>query len=349
MVQLCEADKISYLANVFAICGADSRFSPQEVVVLRDVARRLNVSQMEATAARNLVASGHYELALLSEGRARRDNMEDMVMAVLANGELRPEVSAPIEKLAKTLRYAQVDMDMIARRAQIRLDTLLKASRDTDKKRPSPASATVASASSVRPPMPKEPSAASAPQPVPQEVTDSGAEEAEPSAPPETPSPPALPDDITACIRCRAAAQDEEVYCYGESESMNVWGCRLLRQPWLAGATWLKAGAFRPSGCFAFDREAIRALLVQAAVPVRCCPHFDPDAVERAVAALPSLAWPGRCWVLRSPEAGESGTPLTVRRYRQGCVMHARQVVGGVAPVGERLARRIIRDARRNR
>jgi len=38
---------------------------------------------------------------------------------------------------------------------------------------------------------------------------------------------------------------------------------------------------------------------------------------------------------------------LTVRRYRQGCVLHARQAVGGVAPVGDLLARRVIRDARR--
>ena len=133
----------------------------------------------------------------------------------------------------------------------------------------------------------------------------------------------------------------------GEGEALNVWGCRLLRQPWRSGAVWLKAGTFRPSGCFVFDREKIRALLAEAAAQVACCPHFHPDAVARALATLPSQAWPGRRWTLRPPEAGEPGTPLTVRRYRQGCVLHARQAVGGVAPVGDLLARRVIRDARR--
>ncbi|MDD2459607.1 MAG: hypothetical protein WC328_04025 [Kiritimatiellia bacterium] len=346
MIELCQADKISYLANVFAICGVDSRFSAQEVTVLKEVARRLNVTQEEATAARNLVASGHYELALLSDSRARRDNLEDMVMAALADGDLQPKESAPIEKLAKALRFAQVDMDMIARRAQARLDALFKASRNAGKTPPAPAAAAHTS-SSTRAPLPKASPAAPASQPVEPEVPAADAEDAEPTAPPEPPGPAALPGDMAACVRCRAAAQDQAAYCYGEGESLNIWGCRLLQQPWRSGATWLKAGAFRPSGCFVFDREAIRALLAEAAAQVARCPHFDPDAMERALAALPSQAWPGRRWTLRPPEAGEPGTPLTVRRYRQGCMLHARQAVGGVAPVGDLLARRVIRDARR--
>ena len=346
MVQLCEADKISYLANVFAICGVDSRFAPQEVVVLKEVARRLNVSQEEATAARNLVASGHYELALLSDSRARRDNIEDMVMAALADGDLQPKESAPIEKLAKALRFAQVDMDMIARRAQARLDALFKVSRNANQAPSAPTAAV--SASSPRAPLPTESSATPAPQPVSQEVPTVDSEDAEPPAMPETPGPAALPDDITACVRCRAAAQDQAAYCYGEGGALNVWGCRLLRQPWRSGAVWLKAGTFRPSGCFVFDREKICALLAEAAAQVARCPHFTPEAVVRAIAALPSQAWPGRRWTLRPPEAGEPGTTLTVRRYRHGCMLHARQAVGGVVPVSERLARRIIRDACRS-
>ena len=345
MIELCQADKISYLANVFAICGVDGRFSPQEVAVLKEVARRLNVTQEEASAARTLVASGHYELALLSDSRARRDNLEDMVMAALADGDLQPKESAPIEKLAKALRFAQVDMDMIARRAQARLDTLFKAARAADKTPTAPAAA--ATASSARAPLPKASAAAPAPQPAAQEVPAADAEDVEPPAPLETPGPAALPGDIAACVRCRVAAQDQAAYCYGEGETLNVWGCRLLQQPWRSGATWLKAGSFRPSGCFVFDRETIRALLAEAAAQVACCPHFHPDAVARALATLPSQAWPGRRWTLRPPEAGEPGTPLTVRRYRQGCMLHARQTVGGVAPVGDLLARRVIRDARR--
>jgi len=272
MIELCQADKISYLANVFAICGVDGRFSPQEVAVLKEVARRLNVTQEEASAARTLVASGHYELALLSDSRARRDNLEDMVMAALADGDLQPKESAPIEKLAKALRFAQVDMDMIARRAQARLDTLFKAARAADRTPTAPAAAAPASA------------AAPAPQPAAQEVPAADAEDVEPPEPPDTPGPVALPDDIAACVHCRAAAQDQAAYCYGEGESLNVWGCRLLQQPWRSGATWLKAGSFRPSGCFVFDRETIRALLAEAAAQVACCPHFHPDAVARALA-----------------------------------------------------------------
>ncbi len=346
MIELCQADKISYLANVFAICGVDGRFATQEVAVLKEVARRLNVTQDEASAARDRVARGHYELALLSDSRAHRDNLEDMVMAALADGDLQPNESAPIEKLAKALRFAQVDMDMIARRAQTRLDALFKASRNADKTPPAPSA--VAPASSARAPLPKASPVAPAPQPVSQEVPAADSADAEPPEPPDTPGPAAAwPGGIAACVRCRAAAQDQAAYCYGEDESLNVWGCRLLQQPWRAGATWLKAGFFRPSGCFVFDREEIGARLAEAAAQVARCPHFDPDAVGRALAALPSQAWPGRRWALRPPEAGEPGTPLTVRRYSQGCMLHARQAVGGVAPVGDLLARRVIRDARR--
>jgi uncharacterized tellurite resistance protein B-like protein len=344
MEQLCEADKISYLANVFAICGADGRVSPREVAVIKDVARRLDVSQAEVTAARNLVASGHYELALLSDFRVRRDNIEDMVMAALADGNLQPQAAAPIEKFAKTLRFAQADMDMIARRAQSRLNALFKKNAHTVSKAP-PAPPAAPSSAVVN--------AASAPPPVPQATI--SAEPAEPAvgeAPPARPVPPppvALPAAVSACLRCRDAAQNQAMYCYGEGETLNVWGCRLLRQPWCAGAPWLKAGAFRPSGCFVFDREAIRALLDQSVVAAVRCPHFDPDAVECALAALPSQAWPGRRWTLDLAGAGEPGLPLTVRHYRHGCLLHTRQRVSGVAPVGERLARRIIRDARRRR
>lgn len=338
MEQLCEADKISYLANVFAICGADGRVSPREVAVVKDVASRLKVSQKEITAARNLVASGHYDLALLSDFRVRRDNIEDMVMVALADGNLQPQAAAPIEKFAKTLRFAQADMDMIARRAQSRLNLLFKTARTAD--RTAPASPPVADVASAPPPMP--PTVAS------DEPPESVAAETPPARP--APSPPvALPAAVSACLRCRDAAQDRAAYCYGEGETLNVWGCRLLCQPWCAGASWLKAGTFRPTGCFVFDREAIRALLAQAALAAVRCPHFDPDAVERALAALPSQAWPGRRWALSLAEVGEPGLPLTVRHYRHGCLLRTRQRVSGVAPVGEQLARRIIRDARRKR
>jgi uncharacterized tellurite resistance protein B-like protein len=347
MVRLCEADKISYLANVFAICGADGSFAPQEVAVLKDVARRLDVSQEEVTAARNLVASGHYELALLSDSRARRDNIEDMVMAALADGELQPKESVPIEKFAKTLRFAQADMDMIARRAQSRLNALFKTERIASKKaQPAPPVSP--------PPSPAATNAAPAPSPAPRAAASARpaepvavAEEEPPARPAPSPPPVALPAALGACMRCRDAAQDQAAYCYGEGETLNVWGCRLLRQPWCAGAPWLKAGTFRPSGCFVFDREAIRALLARAAAAAVRCPYFDPDAVERALAALPSQAWPGRRWTLSLAETGEPGLPLTVRHYRHGCLLRARQRVSGVAPVGEQLARRIIRDARR--
>ena len=341
MEQLCEADKISYLANVFAICGADGCVSPREVAVMKDVASRLNVSQKEITAARNLVASGHYELALLSDFRVRRDNIEDMVMVALADGNLQPQAAAPIEKFAKTLRFAQADMDMIARRAQSRLNLLFKTARAADRATPVSPSP-VANVASAPPPMPQ---AATSAEPAEVPVV----AETPPAARP-APSPPvALPAAVSACLRCRDAAQDQAAYCYGEGETLNVWGCRLLCQPWCVGAPWLKAGTFRPSGCFVFDRDAIRALLAQAAVSAVRCPHFDPDAVERALAALPSQAWPGRRWTLSLAKVGEPGLPLTVRHYRHGCLLRTRQRVSGVAPVGEQLARRIIRDAHRKR
>lgn len=339
MIELCRADKISYLANVFAICGVDSRFAPQEVMVLKEVARRLNLTQEEATLARNLVASGHYELALLSDSRARRDNLEDMVMAALADGDLQPQESVPIEKLAKALRFVQVDMDMIVRRAQFRLDALLKTAHAAGKTPPSP------------PPVP-QPAAAPVPTPAPPEMAHPAhsdeAQDEKMSPPSAPPSVPELPADLVACTRCRASAPDQTAYCYGEGETLNVWGCRLLHQPWRVGASWMKAGTFRPSGCFVFDRDAIRALLAEAAAQAAHCPYFDPDAVERALDAMPSQAWPGRRWTLRSPDEGETGTQVTVRRYLHGCMLHTRQPMVGVAPADDRLAGRIIREACRN-
>jgi uncharacterized tellurite resistance protein B-like protein len=366
MTGLCSVDKITYLANVFAICGADGRFVPQEVEVLKDITQRLGVTQEEAAAARRLVARGHFEFALLSENRARRDNLEDMVMAALADGVLDEKESKPIEKMAKALRFAQADMDKVSAHAQLRLDLMRKARRPpagqaTQKMPPLSAARPAPLSSAVRPapsaPVQKAagpdarygearleqaPAAPSAPEPP---VAD--APPPPPSPPPSPPPPPHVVrhQTVEACMCCRAASADPQGYCFGDGETSNVWGCRLLCQPWCAGAAWLSAGTFRPSGCFVFDRRAVRALLAEGLALAAGCPHLDPAYVAQALAALPSRAWPGRRWTLRRPADGEQGLVLTVRRHHHGCVLHTKQAVVGVEPAGGALARRVIRDA----
>jgi len=338
MSELCSADKVSYLANVFAICGADGRVTAPEVAVLKDVARRLNVTQAEVDVARNMIASGHYEMSIISDSRARRDNLEDMVMAALADGTIHEKESGPIEKLAKALRFVQADMDMLSRRAQHRLDGVLGAQAAADKKK--------AAAPQASPPPKPDP----APPPA-EETPEAPAAEPEPEPEPETaPAAPvrpcdSRPSDVMACMRCRVASANSAGYCFGAGDALNVWGCRLLNQPWSAGSEWLTAGTFRPSGCFVFDRDAIRRLLDARTGSVACCPFFATAPVAQALAALPSQAWPGRRWKLRRSEGFETSTFLDVRRYAHGCMLHTKQSVAGVDPVGDALARRVIRDA----
>ena len=158
--------------------------------------------------------------------------------------------------------------------------------------------------------------------------------------------PQARPQAVETCMRCRASSTDPESYCFGSGGELNVWGCRLLRQPWRPGAAWLSAGVFRPSGCFVFDREAIEGELAEGRALAAGCPCFSASHVAHALAALPSRAWPGRRWRPRRSEEGNGREyMLTVRQSRHGCVLHARQPVSGVEPVGDALARRVIRDA----
>jgi hypothetical protein len=95
-----------------------------------------------------------------------------------------------------------------------------------------------------------------------------------------------------------------------------------------------------------FDRDAIREQLVSGWARAAQCPHFDPAYVDHALAALPSCAWPGRRWSRRRVEdGGGHGVVRAVRQHRHGGVLHTKRTVAGVEPVGDALARRVIRDA----
>lgn len=161
--------------------------------------------------------------------------------------------------------------------------------------------------------------------------------------------PPASSDETTLLARCifaRGQAEDGAAYCHGlGSAAANPWGCRLAGMPLASGAAWLSCGAFRDRRTFVFDKAQIARTLEGRLGVAAACPHFELARAELALAAFPMHALPGPLWVWRDAAPGETGVHLPDRTYVHGCAVNRVRHVAAPDPVGERLLRRLLRDA----
>lgn len=346
-MNLSEAERVSYLANVLSIAGVSGRVTDAEMVALRQAAERVGATARDAAAARQLLNTGHFEPALMRDQDIRIANLEDMLAVAFADGQIEDGESEPIEKLAAAMNYSQTDVDAAVRGAQLRLQKSgIRAGPPSLESTPKPES----SASSVT----RRPVAETTPQTTvtlhaPTPAAALGSDDPDTighQAPEGQPIDQDTAGGIDACMHARCCAADSDAYCFGiGTADLNPWGCRLLRMPWVPGQAWLAKGLFRDDHAFVFEREAIREELEYGLRGVSDCPYAQPELARCAWAALPSRARAGLRWSYRPAHGDREGIDMNVREYRHGCAVDVRRRVAALDPVGDAEWRRIVRDA----
>ncbi len=364
---VAKADRPTYLANVLSIAKVDGDVAGTESLVLRSVIRGIGASQEDVVAAGALLGSGGYKMRLPKSLNERMNNLQDMVMVALADGEASPMESAPIEQMAKAMRYTQADIDLCVRRAENALRRIGRKRRPAESDRKPPPVPREPARAPVRvlpqevapPPIPKpeppeepespepEPPEEAELEPPPQELEPPSKEEKAPPVSQEEAARKGLPKNVTACMECRAKSASPETYCFGLPEGpINPWGCRLSNMQWTPGAAWLGLGQFRDEATFVFDKHTIaERLTANLSAPLNC-PHLDTTYTEAAFDCLPNRASVGERWHYRDADASDpDAVTLKTTRYVHGCPVSSSVTTDGIDPVGSRAALLIIRKA----
>lgn len=355
-----------YLANVLSIAKVDGKVPAGESLALRAIVKRIGANDQDLADAARLLGSGSYRVQLPDVPSERMANIQDMVMVALADGDVSPDESAPIEKAVKRLGFSQVDIDMIVRRAEHELRKIAGTKTPAEEVPAAlPPPVPPASVAPPPPPLPKAP-ARKAPKVVPPEPAPVPVEEEAVAPVPHTPEaetpeeqaevrPPhdassaVLSDRIQACMARRSASVDPAGYCFGRPDGdPNVWGCRLAGMDWVPGAAWFELGAFRDDETFVFDKQAIADRLDANLSDVVGCPHLHVAYTEKAFDELPKRASVRGHWQYREAKPGDP-TAVTVRvmRYIHGCPLSTAEQVTGVDPDGPREAEKLIHRAMR--
>lgn len=116
---------IVYVANVLAVAAADGDVSAAEAGAMRAVLARLGADERLLSDARELMdRQAPYELEALDDPADCMHNIEDMVLMSLADGDVNPAESGPLEAFLSDLGFAQADMDLIVQRVRSRLREL---------------------------------------------------------------------------------------------------------------------------------------------------------------------------------------------------------------------------------
>ena len=346
---LTATERAAYLANVLSISKPPGEMSDLESEVLQGVISGLDATWDDVQKAHRMLANGTTSLRRMRSQHVKRDNIQDMIVMALADGDLTDEETKPIEKLTQMIGYSQVDMDMLVKRAET---TLVKIkAKGTPPVPVKPRNA--AEPHEIAP----EPIAVVTPPPEPPPVEPYSDEPVVPTKPPAepepTPQPPAptppTPQPLNAgvgdCKRCRSKAEHPGEYCFGlGSGRVNVWGCRLMNMDWTPGADWLLDGSFRDDDTFVFDHTATARRIEGAVEKVRACPHLDRSVIDAAFERLPKHASTWGRWNYRRCKATEEGaTHVNAVTYLHGQRLSERQAVYGLDPDGIGGALKIIR------
>ena len=381
---VAKANRAAYLANVLSIAKVGGKVASTESLVLRSIIHRIGGTQDDVAAAGKLLGDGHYRVQLPDSLNERMDNLQDMIMVAIADGNLSPMESKPIERMAKAMHYAQADVDLALRRAEMALRRIGKKPRSvTTKPEPpplpkKPSKRPARAASQQPPPVPKPEAPAAkpkapaevvaevskkAPSPEPSPMSDSVSEpepkpsqEVPPAAvapPPEKTNAPEMagtPNAVKACMNCRAESENPETYCFGVPDGpLNPWGCRLSNMPWEPGAPWMELGSFRDDATFVFDKHAIAERLTSQLAAALSCPHLDTEYTEAAFDSLPQRVTIGPRWEYRLADSGsDDAVRVETTEYIHGCGVSTPLTVDGVDPIGSRDAMRIIQKAGRS-
>ena len=347
---------IIHLANVLAIAEADGALSDVENGALHDIMFRIGADEADLDAARALLTRGEaYPLQAFSDPVTNMQMIENMVLVALADGQVSPYESQPLEAFLSGLGFAQADMDMIVKRVRVRLRGI------QPYRPPAPPAPRERRRTFGRVPAPAVPVAPPpVPSPVPSSVLSPGGAPREAPPPERRPPPPPTEDDarqppgataptpqpassLDACAAARGASTEGACYCFGRPEGpLNPWGCRLLEMPWSAGAPWFRLGRFRDDDTFVFDRQAIAACLGPRLRAVADCPFLLPGFAEASLAFLPSRASTAGRWIHHLAPR-DSAVPVIIRTYRHGCGQHAAARSDGLSPTDDRDARLMIR------
>jgi hypothetical protein len=360
---------IIHLANVLMIAEADGAFTEPKAAALREIMHRIGADAGDLAAAREWMARhSPYRLQVISNSADSMRMIEDMVFMSLADGQVSPEESRPLEAFLSNLGFVQADMDLIVQRVRTRLRAIPTAPHPAMPTRRDDVAAIAGKAARhvTPPPMAPRPSPPArkppaAPQgkspqqtPMPQPAASTPVSEVshEPERKPAectTPPEPASESPVDRCERRRASAPLGACYCFGTpDEPLNPWGCRLTHMAWTADADWLRLGRFRNSDTFVFDREAIAARLNERLESVRDCPFLLAGFAQQAVSALPSQATTmGRWRHHLVSQTAPSATAVTVRSYSHGCLREVAAWADGLAPTDDQDAWRMIRCAAR--
>jgi len=347
-------------------------------VALQDILLRLGAGEAELEDARTrLEQSGRQALETLEDPATCMACIEDVVLMALADGELLPGESTPIEQFLGELGFAQADMDLIMprvkrrahalglgkkpanvpplpppplpeptqRTSRARTETSLTRPTTQPRRKPVAYRSPVSASSSVFDTVDATIECSAARESIVPASAGQGA-----ARPEGTGQPSVSPDAVTVCQQARALAAVGEAYCWGVPDGpLNPWGCRLLEMPWQADAAWFANGKFRDAETFVFDRASIRRQLDLQLVAVRACPFCDAAFAAAVCEVLPSRASTLGRWRHRRVSALlPSAVPLVARTYRHGCLRTAPIWSDALVPTDKRdLLRIVARAAKR--
>ena len=333
-----KSEHAAYLANVLSIAHADEVFSHHEAVAFQSIAERINANQADIDKAWQLHRKGKHDLRFMHSPRVRMANMQDMITLALSDGGVSTEESAPIEKLAGTLKYSQADMDIMVRRAELAVKKMADQIAATVPQEPEPAPPPVAAES-------PEPSELPAPANTMPAQTEPPAQETDHPAPEPVWNKNPDAASVASCTACRDACNTPKEYCFGLGQpKRNIWGCRLLNMNWEPEEDWLSHGHFREDGIFKWNRPAIIRQVQERLPAVRNCPYVDTAYIACVSDVLPRLSSVLGHWRYRPAQLV---TASTHHAHLNDGTTSKGTPVSGLDPVGTREAVKIIRRALR--
>lgn len=353
--------KARYLANILCITKVEQgSVTPEEALVLQNIAAKLRADRNDMLEARKLVESGVYQPVVLDDPPLRMANLEDMLVMALADNQLEDEEAAVIDNITAAMRFARTDVDLAVRRARGRLSKIFAQNKAAAQKQDVPENtrASRRAPRTIRRSVEPHAQISLSPPPWKIKVEDLAADgdkilsslQADDALDiQESVADDEIADSVSCveqCMIAREASDDPDAYCFGSCDtSINVWGCRLIDMPWVEGADWLTPGFFQNSRTFVFNRQDIRNMLEERMQGVKQCPYFNYEYAKQALAALPSKALIGSRWAYRADASDQRAEKVTVSEYIHGCPVTKDKSVSGVNPVGEAEALRVIRDA----
>ena len=102
---LSNSEKITYLANLYAVARADGSISPNEVRAIEDAQKRIKATKAAMKKAEALAESSNNATSLVERLSMCIANLEDMVLVALIDGALDRAEAPLITGFAKSIGF----------------------------------------------------------------------------------------------------------------------------------------------------------------------------------------------------------------------------------------------------